>query len=46
VNRTQLQYINAEIVKTIEVETQILKKNLLSTRLQSIERNLNLLLKK
>jgi hypothetical protein len=46
VNRTQLQYINAELLKTIEVETQIFKKNLLSTRLQAIERNLNLLLKK
>lgn len=46
VNKVKLEYNNAILIKTLEVETSVVKKNLLTNRLETIERNLNLLLKK
>jgi hypothetical protein len=46
VNKVRFEYTNATIIKSIEVEISVIKKNLLSNRLEMIERNLNLLLKK
>ena len=46
VNNVKLEYKNAKIFKTISVNNSVLKRNLLSSRLENIERWLNLLLKK
>ncbi len=45
INNINLEFKNAKLFKTLSVDTQIVKRNLLSTRLEGIERNVNLLLK-
>ena len=45
VNKVKLELTNAVLLKNIEVETSVMKRNLLTTRLEGIERNVALLLK-